>query len=604
VGEVPGHDRTETPPEGGAPPSDRTVDRRLFLRRMAALTAAATSGTALPRELRAGETRPGGLSPATVLPAARSRPADPADLTLSEASAMIRDGELSPLELVEAYLDRIERLDDVYLAFNTVLGERARAEARRMARAPWRGPLHGVPLAMKDNFYTAGVRTSANSYIFQDFVPEWDATAWARLREAGAILLGKTQMGPLATSRATTPDGDRTTVNAWAPSDPSVSPGGSSSGSATAVAARMAAGATGTQTGGSITNPSSEQGLTGIKPTMGRVSLRGIIPLTYTRDHPGPIARDAMDAGVLLQAMAGSDPDDPRTVGLPPVPDYVRAATPVHGDDGPRLRWPTTIGVVPGYLEVEEPEAPDPEQLQQMDAEERREREQRRRRERIQAEEAVAARRRMLETFEELGARVVEVDHPADWETLTSREFNNVRLPERSEPFLEVLRDDVRNFGVSLSPWINGLLLPGAEYLRGQRAKLVLLRRVLDDVFSACDAVVQTRPFPFDMIGLPLVAFPIGFEARSIGSPRPLAGMLGGLPYGEDRLLSLAAAFQAVTDFHRRRPDDPDDAPPPERISPERARPPWGSPEGAGVGARGALGRGRIDLDEVMERGE
>ncbi|HSR43445.1 MAG TPA: amidase [Longimicrobiales bacterium] len=581
------------------------MDRRLFLRRMAALTAAASSGAALPGDLRAEKLGGGGLSPATALPAPRSRPADPADLTLSEASALIRDGELAPLELVEAYLERIERLDDVYLAFNTVLAETARREARRLARAPWRGPLHGIPLAMKDNFYTTGVRTSANSYIFQDFVPEWDATAWARLREAGAILLGKTQMGPLATSRATTPDGERTTVNAWAPEHPAVSPGGSSSGSATAVAARMAAAATGTQTGGSITNPASEQGLTGLKPTMGRVSLRGIVPLTYTRDHPGPIARDAMDAALLLQAMAGPDPEDPRTLGLPPVPDYVRAATPVRGEGRPGLRWPTTIGVLPGYLEVEEPEAPDEEERREMDARQRREREEERRREGIRVGEAVAARRRMLETFEELGARVVEVDHPADWETLTSREFNNVRLPERSESFLEVLRDDVRKFGVSLSPWINGLLLPGAEYLRGQRAKLVLLRRVLDEVFSACDAVVQTRPFPFDMIGLPLVAFPIGYETRSIGSPRPLAGMLGGLPYAEDRLLSLAAAFQAVTDFHRRRPDDPDDAPPGDRMAPERARPPWGPPgNGGGGGGRGALGRGRVDLDEVMERGE
>lgn len=573
---------------------------------MTALTAAAAGGSALS-SAGAGASAPPAPAPApdVHLPLVRQAPDDPSTLTLAEAASLIRDGRLRPVELVEACLARIERFDDVYLAYNTVRAEEALTEARRLDEAPWRGPLHGIPLAMKDNFYTSGVLTSANSYIFQDFVPDWDATAWARLREAGAILLGKTQMGPLATSRATTPDGENTTVNAWAPTDPTVSPGGSSSGSATAVASRMAAGATGTQTGGSITNPSSDQGLTGLKPTMGRVSLRGIIPLTYTRDHPGPIARDAMDAAILLEAMAGPDPEDPRTLGLPPVPDYVTAATPVRRSGEPALRWPTTIGVVPGYLEVEEPGEPDEEELQEMTPAERREREKRLRRRQARQEAAVASRRRMLSRFEELGARVVEVDHPPEWETLTSWSFNNVRLPERSEPFLDVLRDDVRRFGVSLSPWINGLLLPGAEYIRGQRAKHVLLRRVLDDLFSGCDVVVQTRPFPFDMIGLPLVAFPIGFEETSIGSPRPVAGMLGGLPYAEDRLLSLAAAFQSVTTYHRRRPADPDDVPPGDRMRVERARPPWGSHvERDGGGREAALGRGRVRMEDVMARGE
>src|SRR5690606_2093755 len=167
-----------------------------------------------------------------------------------------------------------------------------------------------------------------------------------RLRAAGGIVIGKTQMGPLATSRATTPDGENTTLNAWAPHDGEISPGGSSSGSATAVAARMATSSTGTQTDGSITGPSSEQGLTGLKPTMGRVSLYGVIPLSYTRDHPGPIARDARDAAIMLQAMAGPDPADPRTQRLAPVADYVGAAEPVRREGRTVLRWPTTIGVL------------------------------------------------------------------------------------------------------------------------------------------------------------------------------------------------------------------------------------------------------------------
>lgn len=597
-------------------PQDARVDRRAFLGRMAALTAAASAGALAPVEpaMAADMRNQGALLPplevgtggvgssvgsafttpsqAPLAPRPVRRISLPqvaaeeaSELTLAEAAALIRDGHLSPVDVVDAYLERIARLDELLQAFNFVVADAARDEAVRLARAPYRGPLHGVPLAIKDNFYTAGIPTTANSLIFADFVPDYDATVVARLKAAGAIVLGKTQMGPLATTRAGTPTGEYTTVNAWAPDDPSVSPGGSSSGSATAVAARLAASSTGTQTGGSITVPSNAQGLTGLKPTMGRVSLRGVIPLTYTRDHPGPLARDAMDAAIMLQAMAGPDPGDPRTLGLPPVPDFVLAAEPVERQGRPGLRWPTTIGVMPDYTSARPPRPRfEPEEQQEpRTPEQAREREVRRAREEGRRVVEAEARRTMLGTFEELGARIVEIEMPEAWDTLTSSTFNNVRLPERSEPFLEYLRRDVRLFGVSLSPWINGLLLSGDEYLRGQRAKLYLLRQVLDGIFGQCDAVVQTAPFPFDMIGLPLIAFPIGME-RTAEHELPIGATLGGPPYGEERLLSLVAGYQAVTEWHRRR------APDPEREGVAR---PGGAPEPAG--------RGRIDALDVME---
>lgn len=539
-------------------PTDRTVDRRAFLRRASALTAAASTGalgsTLLPAPV--GAMSPPSSRALRMPEVADPQVANPAFLSLAEAAAAIRRGDLSAVELVEACLDRVRRLDGVYMAFNTVLHDEAMAAAREADRATAQGrssgALHGIPLAIKDNYYTAGVRTTANSHIFADFVPEYDAEAWARLSARGAILLGKTQMGPLATSRATTPDGQATTMNAWAPSDASVSPGGSSSGSATAVAARMALSSTGTQTGGSITSPSVAQGLTGLKPTMGRASLRGIIPLTYTRDHPGPLARDAMDAAIMMSIMAGPDRGDPRTLGQPRLPDLVTAATPVRRGGRAELRWPTRIGVVEGYLD-----GPDPVELISPDAPP----EERARWERSLAMETrsraeVAARRAMLDTFRQLGAEVVTVELPRDWDVLTSGDFNNVRLPERSEPFLEVLRDDVRKFGVSLSPWINGLLLPGTEYLRGQRAKLLLLQRILDDLFDQCDLVVQTSPIPFDIVGLPLIAFPIGFQEVGDGA-LPMGAIVGGQPWAEDRLLSLVGGYQAATDWHRRRPAGP-----------------------------------------------
>ena len=592
------------------------VNRRRFLERMTALTASAIaapaplsaascagSGVGTPRAGASGAGRRTGARPLGELdlpPAGRAQPADPTELTLAEAARLLRDGDMGAVELVEAYLVRIERWDARYRAFNTVVPETALEAARTAERTRWRAPLTGVPLAIKDNYFTAGVRTTANSHLFEDFVPDFDATAWARLRDAGAILLGKTQMGPLATTAASTPAGERTTVNAWAPHHEEVSPGGSSSGSATAVAARMAASSTGTQTGGSITNPSNAQALTGIKPTMGRVSLHGILPLTYTRDHPGPLARDAVDAALMLQIMAGPDPADPRSLGLPPVPDYLAA---VRGDAGPlghpERGGPVRIGVLPGFLDEPEPPEdsgpdPDPDIDRIGSSFPRRERTQAAYRRDVATAEA---RVRMLATLEDLGAEVVELDFPTHWEALTSFHFNNVRLPERSEIFLEHLRDDVRKFGVSLAPWINGLLLPAAEYVRGSRARLVLLKELLDEVFGRCDLVTQTAPFPFDMVGLPLIGFPIGFEIVSTGSPRPIGCMFGAEPYAEHHLLAVIAAYQRATDWHERRPADPGDLQPADD---------GGDGPRSGAGRRGDRTRSpeRYDLFDVMERGE
>ncbi|HEV2779392.1 MAG TPA: amidase [Actinophytocola sp.] len=495
-------------------------DRRAFL---AALGVAGTGAAATPAVAEAAPVAPAeiGVEP---------RPealADPTELTIAEAATLIRRGRLRPDVLLEAYLDRIRAFDGVYQAFNVVRPE-ALAEARAAARRRPRGPLHGIPLAIKDNYFTAGTPTTANSFLFADFVPPHDATAVARLTAAGAIVLGKTQMGPLATTRATTPDGLITTVNAWAPNRPEIDPGGSSTGTGTAVAARMATSGTGTQTGGSITSPSNAQNLTGLKPTMGRVSLHGIIPLSYTRDHPGPLARDALDAAIMLSAMAGPDPHDPRTQGLPAVPDLITAATPVRRGREIRLRRPTRIGVIPGYTSGDSPTA--------------------------------RARAAFLDTLAGIpGATLVDVPLPAEWELLTGALFNNVRLPERSEPFLPQLTGDLRRFGVSVLGWLQGCLLGANEYLIGQRAKVVLLDRVLTDLLSRCDVVVQTGPVPFDIIGLPELALPIGFTPDGL----PIGTILGGPPFAEDRLLAVAAAYQAVTEWHHRRPPDPTPTPSP-----------------------------------------
>lgn len=515
-------------------PQDRTVDRRAFLARSAALAAAATVGgtvglpaiaLASPQAAAAGN--PVKWNPALDKPSAYTKPrpeavADPTELTISEAAWLIRAGKLTPERLVEAYLARIEAYEGTYRAFNLVLADAAIAAARAAARRPRRGALHGIPLAIKDNYWTEGVPTTANSYLFRDFVPPYDATSVAKLKVNGGIVLGKTQMGPLATTRATTPSGVVTTVNAWTPTNPATDPGGSSTGTATSVAGRLAASGIGTQTGGSITAPSNAQNLTGLKPTMGRVSLNGIIPLSYTRDHPGPLARDAKDAAIMLTAMAGADPADPRSQGLPELPNLLNAATPLYEGDRLKLRWPTRVGVLPGYGSGSSATA--------------------------LAQQAYLAKLAAIP-----GVTLVDVELPDEWDLLTGNNFNNVRLPERSEPFLPYLRTDLRGFGVSVTGWLQGALMGGNEFVTGQRAKLVLMERVLDQLFATCDVVVQTGPVPFDIIGLPEIAFPIGFTPAGV----PIGAILGGLPYGEDRLLSVVAAYQAVTDWHWRRPPNP-----------------------------------------------
>ncbi|MEV6816052.1 amidase [Micromonospora sp. NPDC051296] len=512
-------------------PLDRSVDRRAFLARAAALAAAATAGATVTAPSMAvasgplfrGPVKNGALDqPNAYVQPRPEAVADPTELTIAEAAWLIRANKLTPEQLVEAYLARVSAYDGTYRAFNLVLADAAIAAARAAARGPRRGALHGIPLAVKDNYYTEGVHTTANSFLFQDFVPPYDATAVARLKAGGAIVLGKTQMGPLATTRATTPAGVITTVNAWTPTNRNTDPGGSSTGTATAVAGRMATSGIGTQTGGSITSPSNAQALTGLKPTMGRVSAAGIIPLTYTRDHPGPLARDAKDAAIMLTAMAGEDAADPRSQGLPEVPKLIDAATPVYQRNRVKLRWNTRIGVLPGFTNGT-------------------------------SATALARQAYLAQLAAIPGATLVDVPLPEGWSQLTGSTFNNIRLPERSEPFMPYLRSDLRGFGVSVTSWLQGALLGGNEFLTGQRAKLLLLERVLDDLFDACDVVVQTDPVPFDILGLPEIAFPIGVTGAGV----PIGTILGGLPYAEDRLLSVVAAYQATTDWHLRRPADP-----------------------------------------------
>jgi len=245
-------------------------------------------------------------------------------LSIESLSSLLRRKKLSPLELTRSLLERISQLNPQLNAFLTITADRALADARRtekelLARR-WRGPLHGVPITLKDNIWTRGIRTTAGSKILADFVPDRDATVARRLQRAGAVFLGKTNLHEFAYGVTTNNPHYGPTRNPWSLDR---IPGGSSGGSAAAIAAGLCYASIGSDTGGSLRIPAALCGIVGLKPTFGRVSCFGVIPLSRSLDHTGPLTRTVADAAILLRAIAGRDPLDPSTSALP-VPDYLQ----------------------------------------------------------------------------------------------------------------------------------------------------------------------------------------------------------------------------------------------------------------------------------------
>ena len=243
--------------------------------------------------------------------------------SIVEISESLRKRELSPVELTKQCLAQIEKHNPTLNAFITVTGELALAQARaaeaEIRRGNWRGPLHGVPLAMKDLIDTADIRTTAASALFKDRVPSEDAEVVRRLKHAGAVLLGKQNLHEFAYGGSSMISYYGEVHNPW---NPAHITGGSSGGSAASVAAGLCYGAIGTDTAGSVREPAALCGIVGLKPTYGRVSVRGVIPLSLSLDHIGPIARTVADAAVMLQAIAGYDAKDANSVDMA-VPDYL-----------------------------------------------------------------------------------------------------------------------------------------------------------------------------------------------------------------------------------------------------------------------------------------
>jgi aspartyl-tRNA(Asn)/glutamyl-tRNA(Gln) amidotransferase subunit A len=455
-------------------------------------------------------------------------------LTIAEAARLIEKRELSPVELLDSRLERIARLDDRLNSFILVLADAARAEARaaesEIAAGHYRGPLHGIPIGLKDIYETKGVATTGHSKVMRDHVPEADAVSVARLRAAGAIVVGKLATHEFAFGG---PSFDLPWPPARNPWDTSRFTGGSSSGTGAAVAAGLVLGGTGSDTGGSIRGPAAYCGIAGIKPTYGLISRRGILPLSFALDHAGPMAWTAEDCAILLQAMAGHDPADPASANRP-IPDY-RAAL----DGGAKgLR----IGLVRHFYERDN--------------------------------EANAATRQAIaaavDILEGLGCTVRELTLSplADWVacgvTIMLAEayaIHEANLRRRFTDYGEAFRDRMVLAG----------LITGADYVQAVRRRRELIDELdramadLDLVMTATapseappiDAVPKFSTFerplltmPFNVTGSPAMAVCCGFTETGL----PLSLQIVGERFDDATVLRLAHAYEQATPWRARRP--------------------------------------------------
>ncbi len=457
---------------------------------------------------------------------------DVTSLAISEAADLIKKGEISPVELTQAHLDRIKTLEPRLNCFITLTAERALQDALQaeseIREGAYRGRLQGIPLALKDLFDTAGIRTTAGSKFFAERVPQEDAAVVKKLRAAGAILLGKLNMHEIALGVTNVNPHYGPCRNPWSLERIS---GGSSGGSAAALAARLCLGALGSDTGGSIRIPASLCGVVGLKPTFGRVSLLGVTPLSWNLDHAGPMARRVLDAGLLLQAIAGYDPLDPYSLDVP-VSDYLTGIP--AGIKGWR------IGLA------------DDEFFQETEPEVR------------QAVEAAA------EVFKSLGGRLSRLEVPM---ARQAAQANGLMVTSDAAAYhQERLRSEPEKFGADVRQRLeNGAAYTSTEYILARRTQ-TLARRQFEQIFEACDllllpatavtapliegpdAVEQARRLtrytaPFNLTGFPALSLPCGFSAGL-----PVGLQIVAPPWAEDRLLRGAHAYEQATTWHRVEP--------------------------------------------------
>ena len=460
-------------------------------------------------------------------------------LSLADLAEEMEARRLSPVEVTQAALDRIQQLAPRLSAFITVTADDALEQAhqaeREMAQGLYRGPLHGVPIALKDLYATRGVLTTVGSKILKDWVPDFDATTVAKLSGAGAISVGKTNLHEFALGSTSNNPHFGTCRNPW---NPDHIPGGSSGGSGVAVATGMSYMAMGTDTGGSIRSPACQNGVVGIKATYGRVSRYGVFPLSWSLDHAGPLTRTVRDAALSLQVLAGYDAKDPSSARVP-VPDYT--ADLEKGLKGLRIGVPREFFFQECTEEVE------------------------------------GLVRRAITVLEELGAEVREVSLPHA--SLGPSGIFNIILSEGATIHEQWLRERVQEYGRDVGPrFLAGSLIPAVAYHKAQKVRALIkqeVREVMQEVDLLATASNPVTPPPIDqemvsirgrevwvmslmsrltqihnMTGAPAITVPCGFGADGLPVGLQLAGRL----FDEATVFRAAHAYEQATPWHKHRP--------------------------------------------------
>ncbi|MCJ7433192.1 MAG: amidase [Anaerolineales bacterium] len=444
-------------------------------------------------------------------------------LTIDNALSGLASGDLTPSALAENCLRQIERLNPKLNAFITVQPSEVESQYSD-------GPLFGIPLAVKDLYETAGIRTTAGSKFFKDYIPSQDAFVIERLKQAGALILGKTNTHEIALGVTTNNPHYGACLNPW---DTTRTPGGSSGGSAVAVATGMALGALGTDTGGSIRIPASLCGIVGLKPTYGRVSLRGVIPLSWNLDHAGPLTRTVKDAALILQVIAHYDPQDPACMNMLPG-DYLG-----HMLDNMQER--KIAFAVGKYVE-----ACDPEVLQ--------------------------ALQEARHVFEELGATIHEVEVSFLREAALANGL--ITTADGAAYHRERLAEHPDWFGADVRQRLEmGAAFTSSEYSLARRRQVEAQRRcellfesynllllpttpIPAPTFEGRNAVEEAKRLtrftaPFNLTGLPAISLPCGFTKQGL----PIGMQLVTRHWAEARILMAAHAYEQATEWQKRIPE-------------------------------------------------
>ena len=460
-------------------------------------------------------------------------------LTISEAAPLIDSKQLSPVELVEAHIKRIEQTDESLNSFITLLAEEATAAASsaesEIQGGYYRGPLHGIPIGLKDLYYTKGIRTTIGSKIMRDFIPDYDAAVTERFRDAGAVLMGKLQMHEFALGATSENPHDGPARNPW---DTTRITGGSSGGSGSSVAAGQCMAALGSDTGGSVRIPASACGIVGLKPTFGRVSRIGVFPLANSLDTVGPMTRTVRDTAIVMNAIAGYDERDQSSANRPDE-DFTR----LLGQDVSGLR----IGVPQDYF------------YDMID------------------DEVTEAVQQAAKTLEALGANVEECSIPALNDSISIS--GTILLTEAAEIHLDNLREYAYDFDPAVRGRLEeGAMTPAASYIAAQRARTEFNRAIAEamqtydillapttalgapklgdrvvnvgGVQEAKLAIMPRLTRPHNICGIPTVSVPCGFTSDGL----PIGMQLAARSFEDALALQVAYAYEQATDWHTLHP--------------------------------------------------